>query len=61
MKASIIIPTYNRADVIIRSLETWTKQTMVAVEFEVIVVDINSTDNSAELIDRKKNVQEWCY
>jgi glycosyltransferase involved in cell wall biosynthesis len=50
MLASIIIPTYNRADVIIRSLETWTKQTMVAVEFEVIVVDNNSTDNSAQLI-----------
>jgi glycosyltransferase involved in cell wall biosynthesis len=50
MKASIIIPTYNRADVIIRSLETWTKQTLAAFEFEVVVVDNNSTDNSAELI-----------
>lgn len=50
MLASIIIPTYNRADVIIRSLATWTKQTLAATEFEVIVVDNNSTDNSAELI-----------
>lgn len=50
MYTSIIIPTYNRSDVIIRSLETWTKQTIPTSEFEVIVVDNNSSDNSAELI-----------
>ena len=50
MKVSIIIPTYNRSDVILRSLETWTKQTIPSTDFEVIVVDNNSTDNSAQLI-----------
>lgn len=50
MQASIIIPTYNRSDVILRSLETWTKQTLTTDEFEVIVVDNNSTDNTAKLI-----------
>ncbi len=50
MKASIIIPTYNRSDLIIRSLETWTTQTLCSDDFEVIVIDNNSTDNSAELI-----------
>ena len=50
MTASIIIPTYNRSDVIIRSLETWTTQTLCSDDFEVIVVDNNSTDNSATLI-----------
>jgi len=50
MLASIIIPTYNRADVILRSLATWAVQTMSITEFEVIVVDNNSTDNSAQLI-----------
>ncbi|MFT3754060.1 MAG: glycosyltransferase family 2 protein [Paludibacter sp.] len=50
LKASIIIPTYNRSDVILRSLETWTKQTLATTDFEVIVVDNNSTDNSAGLI-----------
>ena len=50
MLASIIIPTYNRSDVIIRSLETWAEQNLPATEFEVIVVDNNSTDNSAQLI-----------
>lgn len=50
MLASIIIPTYNRSDVIIRSLSTWAAQTMPVTDFEVIVVDNNSTDNSAQLI-----------
>jgi len=50
MIASIIIPTYNRSDVIIRSLETWTTQTLCSDDFEVIVVDNNSTDHSAALI-----------
>ena len=50
MRASIIIPTYNRSDVIIRSLETWATQTLPVTDFEVIVVDNNSTDNSAKLI-----------
>ena len=50
MLASVIIPTYNRSDVIIRSLQTWAEQTLNTSEFEVIVVDNNSSDNSAELI-----------
>ena len=50
MLASIIIPTYNRSDVIVRSLETWAAQTLSETEFEIIVVDNNSTDNSAQLI-----------
>jgi len=49
MKASIIIPTYNRSDVIIRSLETWATQTLCSDDFEVIVVDNNSTDHSTVL------------
>ncbi len=50
MQASIIIPTYNRSDVILRSLATWAAQILPTAEFEVIVVDNNSTDNSAQLI-----------
>lgn len=50
MLASIIIPTYNRSDVIIRSLSTWAAQNLATSAIEVIVVDNNSTDNSAQLI-----------
>jgi len=52
LNASVIIPTYNRADVIIRALETWTKQNITGDEFEVIIVDNNSTDTTAELVRR---------
>lgn len=51
MFPSIIIPTFNRSDVILRSLATWTRQSISSTDFEVIVVDNNSTDNSAELIN----------
>lgn len=62
MKASIIIPTYNRSDVIIRSLETWTTQTLCSDDFEVIVVDNNSADNSTALInDFIKNCSNFYY
>lgn len=50
MFASIIIPTYNKANLIIRSLETLTKQSLPASDFEVIVVDNNSTDNTASKV-----------
>jgi glucosyl-dolichyl phosphate glucuronosyltransferase len=50
VKVSIIIPTYNRSDVILQSLETWVKQSLSNNDFEVIIVDNNSSDNSAELI-----------
>lgn len=50
MNVSIIIPTYNNVKVIIRSLETWTKQVTSFDKFEVIIVDNNSTDNTSEII-----------
>ncbi len=50
MLISIIIPTYNNANMVLRSLETWTKQTLSQEDYEVIIVDNNSTDNSASLL-----------
>ncbi len=50
MLASIIIPTYNNSEVFLRSIETWTRQNLPTSDFEVIVVDNNSTDNTAELV-----------
>ncbi|HOV84328.1 MAG TPA: glycosyltransferase family 2 protein [Paludibacteraceae bacterium] len=50
MLASIIIPTYNHASVILSSLETWTHQTMDSSDFEVIIVDNNSIDETATLV-----------
>ena len=41
---SVIIPTYNRASLLERSLESLTGQTLPRDEFEVIVVDDGSSD-----------------
>lgn len=49
MKISVIIPTYNRADVLSRALDSVLAQTY-AKALEVIVVDDGSTDGTAELI-----------
>jgi len=60
--ASIIIPTFNRADTICQSLKTWTTQSLCNTDFEVIVVDNNSTDNSAGLIKNFiKDYQNFKY
>lgn len=47
---SIIIPTFNRADVLGRCLQSLVNQTYK--NFEVLVCDDGSTDNSKEIIDK---------
>ena len=45
---SIIIPTYNRAKLIERSLKSIEKQTLK--NFEIIIIDNFSTDNTSSVI-----------
>ncbi|MBO9640717.1 MAG: glycosyltransferase family 2 protein [Siphonobacter aquaeclarae] len=47
---SVVICTYNRADLIGKALEDLTHQTLEKSQFEVIVVDNKSTDNTAEVV-----------
>ena len=53
---SVIIPTFNRADLLEMALDALCRQTLAAVEFEVVVVDDGSTDHTdrvvADFIDR---------
>ena len=51
MKVSVIIPTYNRGSLIIKTLEALSFQTLTDEEMEVIVVDDGSVDNTVEAID----------
>ncbi|HEX8304539.1 MAG TPA: glycosyltransferase [Jatrophihabitans sp.] len=46
---SVIIPTYNRADLLARTLDSLVRQDLPAADFEVLVVDDGSSDHTAEL------------
>lgn len=50
MFVSIIIPTYNRAESIKYTLDSFLKQTYPQKNYEIIVCDNNSTDNVKEVI-----------
>jgi glycosyltransferase involved in cell wall biosynthesis len=43
-RISVVIPTYNRADLLCASLESLTRQTLPADDFEVVVVNDGSSD-----------------
>lgn len=49
MKASIVIPTYNRGEILVKTFPYWEKQTVQ--DFEIIIIDDNSTDNTNSLIN----------
>ena len=51
MDISVILPTYNRCDVLPRALECFASQQAPGLDFEVIVVDNNSTDETKAVIE----------
>jgi glycosyltransferase involved in cell wall biosynthesis len=51
-RVSVVLPTYNRAVRLERALNSVLEQTADAREYEVIVVDNNSTDDTAQVIGR---------
>lgn len=53
MRVSIIIPNYNHAAYIEKRIETVLNQTFT--DFELIILDDHSTDNSAAIIDKYRN------
>lgn len=50
MEVSVIIPTFNRREVVGRSLETLFAQNLASSRFEIIVVVDGSTDGTAEFL-----------
>jgi glycosyltransferase involved in cell wall biosynthesis len=49
-RISIVIPTHNRKENLIRCIESLERQTYSADKFEIIVVDDGSTDGTSQLI-----------
>lgn len=52
MFISIIIPTYNRADYVGNTLDSFLNQSYPKEEYEIIVCDNHSTDHTREVIKR---------
>ena len=50
MKLSIIIPTYNRSEVLIKCLSAFFNQDYSKSQYEIIIVNDGSTDNTEEKI-----------
>lgn len=48
---SVIIPTYNGLEMLRKSLPTWFEQTLPKDEYEVIVVDNRSTDETRQYVE----------
>jgi glycosyltransferase involved in cell wall biosynthesis len=46
---SVVIPLYNKADFILKTL--WAAASQIDVEFEIIIVDDGSTDGGARLVE----------
>lgn len=52
-KLSVVLATYNRADILSRVLDHLAQQDLAPNEFEVIVVDDGSPDNTGEVVQKK--------
>lgn len=51
MKISVIIPTYNRAAIITDSIDSLCKQDLNPAEFEILIVDNNSKDETRRVVE----------
>jgi GT2 family glycosyltransferase len=57
MLATVCIPTYNRINILLKTLKYWQKQTIK--EFELLIIDDNSTDNTYELLIKYKKENDF--
>lgn len=51
MRISVIIPTFNRSEKLVLVLEALNKQSLLPHEYEVLVVDNNSKDNTKDVVE----------
>lgn len=60
-RASVVIPTYNRSDLLRRTLDALMAQSAPAAEFEVIVSDDGSSDDTAEMVSSMRSRLRLAY
>jgi glycosyltransferase involved in cell wall biosynthesis len=58
-KVSVIVPTYNRADMIGSCIEAVLSQTMQ--DFEIIIVSDGSTDETETMVKDYHDPRIWLY
>ncbi len=51
MRLTVIVPTYNRSELLARALRGLSNQTLPASEYELVVVDDGSTDDTPAVIE----------
>jgi glycosyltransferase involved in cell wall biosynthesis len=51
-RISLLVATFNRADYLERTLRSLAAQTLDAAQFEIVVVDNNSTDHTREVCEK---------
>lgn len=61
MKISIIIPTYNRSSLIIRTLDSFLNQNFKKNDFEIIVINNNSLDNTEIILKKYIKAKEETF
>ena len=54
MKLSIIVPTYNEEKTILKVLEEIKKFNLNIIDYEIIIIDDGSTDNTKSLLEKNK-------
>ena len=54
MEISVIIPTYNRATMLVDAILSLASQDFESSQFEILVVDNNSRDNTKEVVEKSQ-------
>jgi len=61
VEVSVIVCTYNRADLLKGCLESLVQQTLPKEQFEILVIDNASTDSTRELVESFLNIENIRY
>lgn len=56
LKVSVVIPTFNRADLLARTIDKITQQTLPDNLYEVLVIDNESTDQTHAVLEQKSRI-----